>query len=99
MACTFLKFSGPLWSLYNIKHSSSSPPPPRHRSTLRSEEIRLSSQSRARSLSTPKRLPIENLLKNFEDDEEEKVVKMEKTEIPIGRPVIVYDNSSGIFIY
>ena len=82
-----------------IQHSSSSPPP-RHRSTLRSEaEIRLNSQSRARSLSTPKKLPIENLLKNFEevDKEENKfVVEMEKPEIPIGRPLIVYDNSSGM---
>merc|ERR1739848_30389 len=60
-------------------------------------EIRLNSQSRARSLSTPKKLPIENLLKNFEevDKEENKfVVEMEKPEIPIGRPLIVYDNSS-----
>ena len=38
---------------------------------LRSEaEIRLNSQSRARSLSTPEKLPIENLLKIDEEKEE-----------------------------
>ena len=69
---------------------------------MRSEaEIRLNSQSRARSLSTPKKLPIENLLKNFEevDKEENQVVEMEKPEIPIGRPLIVYDNSSGKYMF
>ena len=51
-------------------------------------------------MSTPKKLPIENLLKNFEEEYEEKdekFVEMEKPEIPIGRPLIVYDNSSGMY--